>query len=70
MNSIIENMKNRLVPEGTLPVVRLSLDNASYFDVDFVRSCIDELKSITLIKPISPLQKLALHVLMDSLKAR
>jgi len=67
---IIQTLKNRLVPHGTLPVVRLFLDNATYFDNEFISACISEFERIpmqmALDQPISALQQLALHVLMDS----
>lgn len=69
-NDIIETMRKTLVPGGTSPIVRLSLKNSSYFDAEFIRSCIDELERIPVMvamgERVSPLQKLALCVLKDS----
>lgn len=67
---LIQNMKDALQPGGTSPIVRLFLRDSSYFNKDFIDSCIEELERlpvlITLGEKMTPLQQLALYVLMDS----
>lgn len=52
-------------------MVRLQLSSPAYFDAEYVTACLSELESLltlgaVLKEPLSPLHKLALHVLLDS----
>ena len=67
---LIECLRTSLVPKGTKPVVRISV-NAPYFKHDFIRECIDEMElklmtaGIGLDSP-SKLEILAMEILKDS----
>jgi hypothetical protein len=68
---MIEQMRANLVPKGTKPVVRLSLNAAAYFDYDFITKCIDtiEMKAPMVsagLAEFSPLEILAMELLKDS----
>jgi len=67
--SIPERMRANLKPRGTLPVVRLFL-NDSFFDVGFVEKCIAEIEQIPLRAELgeepSNLERLAYTLLCDS----
>ena len=68
--SLIEQLRESLVPQGTANVVRISLPG-SHFDADFVQSCITELERKALLvkcelETFSPLDILALEVLRES----
>ena len=46
--NIIKRMRDTLVPQGTLPIVRLHTGETSlYVDHDFVKSCIDDLEKLS-----------------------
>ena len=67
---LIEYLRTNLVPQGTEPVVRISV-TAPYFKHDFITACIDEMElklmtaSIELDTP-SKLEILAMEILKDS----
>ena len=67
---LIERLRTQLVPQGTRPVVRISV-TAPYFDHDFITGCIDEMElklmtaRIDLDSP-SKLEILAMEILKDS----
>lgn len=64
---VIKKLRETLVPQGSLPVVHLFLNKASYFNEKDVQDCINELQtSIQLESQLSPLQRLATAVLLDS----
>jgi hypothetical protein len=72
-SDIINQLKEALVPHGTMPVVRLFLKDqgANYFNHDFVTSCINEFQKKSLLvccelEEFTPLEKLAMRVLFDS----
>lgn len=66
----INIMERTLVPQGTLPLVRLFLKDSSYFSEEFIKSCIQEIErlpmNMALGEKITPLQKLGMYVLLDS----
>lgn len=67
---IIEQLRNKLQPQGTSPVVGLRLENR-FFNHNFIVSCIDELEKVTyravfLEEQVTPLEKLAYILLCDS----
>jgi hypothetical protein len=68
----IKLMRERLQPKGRLPLVRLELRGAAMFDHDFVNGCITRLQTrlalarAGLDEPLNELERLALHVLLDS----
>lgn len=71
MIDVLQQMRDVLQPKGTLPCVRLFLKSSAFFEQAFVTDCINELEHAATIagalgEPLSPLQKLALHVLKDS----
>ncbi len=64
----IETMRAALRRRGTSPVVRLQLNHA-YFNEDYVQQCVDEVERVirrTPLEPASPLERLAIHLLLDS----
>jgi len=68
---MIENLRANLVPRGTKPVVRLSLNDASYFDYGFITKCIDTIEKkapmvAAGLDEFSPLEILATQILIDS----
>jgi len=70
---IIKNLREALVPKGTAPVVRLFLNDmgGNYFNEDFVQQCINDFETkiflaSTGLYEITALEKLAIHVLLDS----
>lgn len=67
---IIAQMKAELAPQGTAPLVRLFLREASYFKKEFVDACIKEMETLparaAVDSKISALEKLAVRVLVDS----
>lgn len=67
---VINELKSALVPQGTLPVVRLFLNSSSYFNKPYIDECIQDLEkaifNISLGEPLTALQKLAINVLLDS----
>jgi hypothetical protein len=70
-NKLTTQMRETLQPKGTAPLVRLFLNNAAYFNKDFVKSCIDEIERKTFLvacelDDFTPLEKLGFHVLCDS----
>ena len=69
--TIINKMRERLVPKGTKQVVRLSIKSTAYFDYSFVTKCIDQVEKKTPmvaagLDTFSPLELLAMEVLADS----
>jgi len=66
----LEQMRQFLVPKGTLDLVRLHLQSATYVDKEFIAECLGEIQrlpvNITLGEPVTALQKLAIMVLKDS----
>jgi len=69
MEDEFSQVRERLVPQGTSPVVRLFLES-SYFDETFVKDCINEMERQALYQIIlgefTPLQKLGAQVLLNS----
>jgi len=68
---MIKKMRDALVPQGTKPIVRLSLNAAAYFDYGFVTKCIDTIEKkvpqvAAGLDEFSPLEILAIEVLKDS----
>jgi hypothetical protein len=61
--NFIESMKSRLF--SSRDFVRLDLDN-HYFDTDFIKDCIENVEKCIINKHISPLEKLAILLLLDS----
>lgn len=68
--NIIERLRANLKPIGTAPVVRLQLANYGMFDSDFISKCIDDIERLgircALGDKITPLEQLAIQILMDS----
>ena len=67
---LIECLRENLVPKGTKPVVRISI-NAPFFKQDFINECIDEMEmklmtSFVVLDPPSKLEILAMEILKDS----
>jgi hypothetical protein len=70
---IVPYLKNQLVPKGTLPVVSIGWNDSSmstaFYDVSFIHAACDELgrrlKS-HVVDPITPLEKLAIELLLAS----
>jgi hypothetical protein len=66
---IIDRLKNVLVPQGTKPVIRLFLNQATYVDKNFVDGAISEFEKhmfLAGILPVSNLEKLGIMVLCAS----
>ena len=67
--SMLDQIKSSLRPQGTEPLVRLFLNSSAYFQKEFVDECINDLEkaiiNVNLGEPMTSLQKLAVHVLMD-----
>lgn len=70
---LFEQLEIALQPKGTKPVVRLFLKDmgANYFSHDFVKECIKDMQKKSLLVnsglyEFSPLERLGMHVLMDS----
>lgn len=62
-------MRAALVPQGTAPVVRIG--EPTYLDAKFVQDCINEAENVCRmvgagLDTASPLERLAMHVLMQS----
>ena len=68
--SITHIMRAQLVPQGTLPAVKLRLNNYGYVNHDFILRCLDEIDRLpmkqVLGEPTSELERLAIMLLMDS----
>ena len=71
--NLFEQLEEVLQPKGLSPIVRLFLKEggANYFSYDFVKECIEDMKKKSfLVKAdlheFSPLEKLGIHVLLDS----
>ena len=68
--SIVSRLRAALQPQGTAPIVRLHLNGCGMFNHDFVTKCIDEIERmdirIGLGNPPTELEKLAIHLLLDS----
>lgn len=70
---IVPYLKNQLSPKGTAPLVGVgwhdSTMSTAFYNVDFIHAAIDEmgrrLKS-HVVDPITPLEKLAIELLMAS----
>ena len=63
--TLVEKLREALQPKGTAPVVKLFL--SYYAEKDFVEECLKELdKLIYLVEDLSPLQKVAVKVLVTS----
>ena len=68
--TIIERLRNELVPRGTLPVVPLHLTNR-FFNKEFIDQCINEVERIETYRAAlgdkpNCLERLALILLCDS----
>jgi hypothetical protein len=69
---VISQLRERLQPRGTAPLVRLELKGAAFFQHDFVKECVSTLSTrlalarAGLDEPLNPLETLAVHVLLDS----
>lgn len=63
---LLARIRDALKPAGTLDAVRLQLRQSSYFNTPFVGQVLDELAMASALRSLSPAQRLALHVLMDS----
>lgn len=71
MKNLIEELKSNLIPKGSEPVVKLFLNNNSYYNEKFVQKCISDLVAKSLIvrselDDFTSLEKLAIQVLFDS----
>jgi hypothetical protein len=70
--STFDNIRKVLQPRGELPLVKLSLRNHGYVDLQEISEAIDEMESLFpqvkagIIEP-TPLQKLAIRLLFDSI---
>jgi len=68
--SVTQRMRNILVPQGTMPVVKLQLSNYGYVNHDMVLKCLDEIDRLPLKQVLgenpSELERLAIMLLMDS----
>lgn len=68
--SIVSRLRARLIPSGTAPIVRLQLNGCGIFNHEFITKCIDEMERmdirIALGNPPTELEKLAIHLLLDS----
>jgi hypothetical protein len=68
--SITQRMRCALVPKGTLPAVKLRLNNYGYVNHDLILRCLDEIDKLpmkqALGEPLSELERLAIMLLMDS----
>jgi hypothetical protein len=68
--SVTQKMRCALVPGGTLPVVKLHLNNHGYVNHDLILRCLDEIDKLpmkqALGEPLSELERLAIMLLMDS----
>jgi hypothetical protein len=68
--SLTKIMRCKLVPQGTLPAVKLHLNNYGYVNHDFILRCLDEIDKLpmkqALGEPPSELERLAIMLLMDS----
>ena len=69
--NIIEQLRLRLQPKGTRPLVRLQMKSAAYFEHSFVESAVDELeRKVKLVgtglHEMTPLETLAFHLLIVS----
>lgn len=69
--SLLEMMRRRLQPQGSEPLVRMHMNSAAYFNVDFIQSVIDELeRKLELVAhdlhEMSPMELLAIQLLKDS----
>ena len=63
--TLVEKLREELQPKGTAPVVKLFL--FYYAEKDFVEDCLKELdKIISIGEDLSPLQKVAVKVLITS----
>ena len=71
LKHFFQAMRRSLKPQGSKPVVRLRLKDASYFDADFVQKAIDEYeKKLTVfasgLDNMTALETIAFEVLKDS----
>lgn len=68
--NIVSRLRAELKPQGTAPVVQLQLANCGMFHYDFVTKCIDEIEQMNIRIALgnfpTELEKLAIHLLMDS----
>ena len=62
---LLERLREALRPQGT--VVVLHLDGARFMKPEFIGACLADFENIIMDrKKLSPMQKLALEVLLDS----
>ena len=62
---LFERLRKRLQPIGQLEITRLEL-RGDFFTSEFVESVVRELETCSILESISPAQKLALCILMES----
>ena len=64
-------MRAALKPKGTAPMVLLRINESAFYHVDFINKCIDQAEQRCMMQAmgldtVSDLEKLAMHVLLDS----
>ncbi len=65
---LIARIRAGLQPKGTAPdaPVVLHLGGARFMKPDFIEECLHDLTMSALLEDMSPLKRLAVHILLDS----
>lgn len=69
---LLDRLRERLVPQGTAPVVKLELMHYGFFDADSIQKAIDRFEQIlvthvALGEKANPLEALGIRLLLDSI---
>lgn len=75
MKATFDNIREVLRPKGTLPLVKMGLRNHGFVDLEEVSEAIDEMERLfpqvqAGIVELSPLQKLAVRLILESVSLR